>query len=145
MKSDTIAAMHRPGLTMVQCELLSLTVSCSFIPRLPHSKQIYTCQYIFSHDHDAESFGNILRFVQPTMCSTFGVYDIRLPITRNMQQVAHYLCSFPVLSLQVHPRAIKVSLPPLYPGRFSHEKNTRLSMPAQLQCLRSGAWELAWE
>ena len=37
---------------------------------------------------------------------------------------------FPVLSLRVRPRTIKVS---------QVRKNTRLSPPAQLQCLRSGA------
>ena len=48
---------------------------------------------------------------------------------------------FPVLSLWVCPRTIKVSLPPLYLQQFSHGKNTRLSPPAQLQCLYSGVWE----
>ena len=50
-----------------------------------------------------------------------------------------------VLSLEVCPRTIKVSLPPLYTWCCSHEKrNTRLSPPAQLQCLHPSTGE-AWE
>ena len=47
--------------------------------------------------------------------------------------------------LQVYPHAIKVFLPPFYPlstfGGAHMTKNTRLLVPAQLQCLCSGAWE----
>ena len=45
------------------------------------------------------------------------------------------------LEFSVHPRTIKVSLLPLYYWHFSHEKNTRLSTPAQLQCSRSEVGE----
>ena len=49
---------------------------------------------------------------------------------------------FHVLSLWVCPDSIKVFAPPFYLWRCSREKkNTRLSMPAQLQCSRSGVWE----
>ena len=41
---------------------------------------------------------------------------------------------FALFHVLVRPRAIKVCLPLC-------EKNTRLSTPAQLQCLHSGAWE----
>ena len=48
---------------------------------------------------------------------------------------------FPVLSFQVRLCMIKVSLPSLYPDAAHVRKNTRLSLPAQLQCLCSGAEE----
>ena len=52
-----------------------------------------------------------------------------------------YLRSFPVLS-RVYAHAQLSSLYPLSTFTAFHvRKNTRLSMPAQLQCLRSGAWE----
>ena len=46
-----------------------------------------------------------------------------------------------VLSHCLHPPASKILLPPLYPWRYSHEKNTRLSLPAQLHCSCSLAGE----
>ena len=49
---------------------------------------------------------------------------------------------FPVVSLQVRPHKIKVSLPPLYLYCLSREKKYQaLHMPAQEQCSCSGVWE----
>ena len=45
------------------------------------------------------------------------------------------------LESSVRPRTIKVSPLPLYYWHFSHEKNTRLSTPAQLQCSHSEVGE----
>ena len=80
--------------------------------------------------------------VQSTMHSMLSVYNIHPLITRDLQSVACYLHSFPVLSLRVRPRTIKVSLYPLSTFTAFHvTKTTRLSMPAHLQCSHSGAWE----
>ena len=81
--------------------------------------------YIFSRDHDVtklgpgflEQKGNLLLVIQSTLRSTLGVYD--------------------VLSLRVHPHAIKVILPPFYLWWCSREKKYQA-----LSVFRSGgAWE----
>ena len=47
-----------------------------------------------------------------------------------------------IIQLTMRSCTIKVSVPPLYLWRFlCDKKNTRLSTPAQLQCLRSKVWE----
>ena len=88
----------------------------------------------FSHDvikigpEILEQKGNILRIVQPTMHSTFSVYNFALDSEIIHTERCSYVCNkllttfahFHVLSLRVHPRAIKVFLLPLY---LSHEKS----------------------
>ena len=52
--------------------------------------QVWRAWYsFFSHDHEPieigqEQKGNVLCVVQPTMCSTFSVYDIHPPIGRQV-------------------------------------------------------------
>ena len=54
--------------------------------------QAWRAWYFLSRDHDVieigpeflEQTGNVLCVVQPTMHSMFGVYDICLPITRDL-------------------------------------------------------------
>ena len=64
----------------------------SLIPRLPRNANMYWRESMvsFLHKYDVieiglKQKGNILHVVQPTMHSTFGVYDIQLPIARYMQ------------------------------------------------------------
>ena len=76
--------------------------------------------------------------------STLGVYDIRCPIATGVDTCSKLLATFalfPVLSCR-HTHAQLSSLYPLSTFTTSHvRKNTRLFVPAQLQCSRSGAWE----
>ena len=66
------------------------TVVASF-PGSPGTRieHAWRAWYIFSHDHDVIKIGpefleqkDILRIIQPILCSTLGVYDIRSPIAR---------------------------------------------------------------
>ena len=98
----------------------------------------------FLRKHDVikigpEQKGNVLCIVQPTLSSTLGVYDIRPPIARYK-----FPATFTLFSV-VRLGYAQAQLSSLYLlsifGAFHVTKNTRLSTPAQLQCLRSGAWE----
>ena len=91
-----------------------------------------------------EQKGNVLFVVQLAMCSTLGVYNIgpRQPVTCSKLPVIFAL--FPVLSLRVHPHAIKVILSLFYFGQCSRgEKYQALSACTTLMfTFRSvGAWE----
>ena len=76
--------------------------------------------------------------------STLGVYDIRCPIATGVDTCSKLPATFalfPVLSCR-HAHAQLSSLYPLSTFTTSHvRKNTRLFVPAQLQCSHSGAWE----
>ena len=58
----------------------------SLVPRLSGTRNIHAWRawYIFSRDHDVikigpeflEQKGNVLRVIQPALCSTLGVYDV---------------------------------------------------------------------
>ena len=85
---------------------------------------------------------NINRFETGLCASVNGAYGIRSLRATCVDKLPASFTVFPVLSLWVCPCTIKVSLQPLYPWRCScEEKNTRLSLPAQLQCLLSIVWE----
>ena len=86
-----------------------------------------------------EQKGNFLCIVQPTMCSMFSVYDICLPI-----RVVS--CPLPLLIFMFwtfgYAHTQLRSFYPLSTFDGSHvRKSTRLSTPAQLQCLHSRVWE----
>ena len=90
-----------------------------------------------------EQKGYVLRIVQPTMRSTLSVYDIRPLIARYMLQVTCYPCSFLCSESSGTPMHARLrSLYPLSTFDAAHmRKNTRLSTPAQLQCLCSEVGE----
>ena len=78
-----------------------------------------------------------------THCSTNYAFNTQC-VWYSLETCSKWLVTFalfPVQSLQVCSCTIKISLPPLYPGCFSHDKNTRLSTLAQLQWSCSEAWE----
>ena len=92
-----------------------------------------------------EQKGNILFVIQPTLHSTLGVYDTRSPIAIDTcSKFPDTFTLFPVLSLRVHPRTIKVSLPPLYPRRCSCEKTYQAlhtCTTSMFMFWSMGAWE----
>ena len=117
----------------------------SLIPRLSQNANIYCGESLVSflrkHDIGPKQKGSILRVVQLTVlqCSVCVVFDARQLDTCGKLPATFTL--FPVLSR----RYAHAQLSPLYLlstfGAFHVTKNTRLSTPAQLQCLRSRAWK----
>ena len=87
-----------------------------------------------------EQKGYVLRIVQPPMRSTLGVYDIRPLIHATSYMLPMlFLCS-ESSGTPMHARLR--SLYPLSTFDAAHmRKNTRLSTPAQLQCLCSEVGE----
>ena len=79
-----------------------------------------------------------MRVVQLTMRSVLGVYDIRPPIDTCSKLPATFAL-FPVLSLGYAHAQLRSFYPLSTFNDFLGTKNTRLSMPAQLQC--SGLWD----
>ena len=97
----------------------------SLVPRLSRMRNVHAWRawYIFSCDRDVikigpeflEQKGNVLCVIQPTLHSTLGVYDIGPPIaTCTCSKLPATIALFPVLSLRLRPRIIKVFLPPFY-------------------------------
>ena len=85
--------------------------------------------------------GNVLCVIQPTMLqrSVCMIFDARYLDTCSKLSATFVPFSF--LSL-IRPHTIKVASTSRLSFSASHvTKNTRLSMPAQLQCSCSRAWE----
>ena len=118
----------------------------SLVPRLSRNTNMYRVESLvsFVRKHDVIKIGpKQKRFAR---CSTnyasmLGVYDIDTWQLDTCIKLPTTFVPLLVLSL-IRPRTIKVASTSCLSFTTSHVwKNTRLYMPAQLQCLCSRAWE----